>query len=88
MKFLAQVIGLVLALALLAVLVPAEWLLALVFGAGLLFWLWALLDCVLHEPRAGSDRLVWTLIILGAQVFGAALYVGVRRPQRRAERGR
>ena len=51
---------------------------------GTAFWLWMLVDCAINEPTAGNDKLIWVLIILLAQVLGAALYLLVRRPQRLA----
>ena len=54
----------------------------------ILFWVWMLVDCVIKEPSAGNDKLVWVLIILFTYVLGAALYLLVRRPRRLAEVGR
>lgn len=54
----------------------------------ILFWVWMLVDCVIKEPSAGNDKLVWVLIILFTHVLGAALYLLVRRPRRLAEVGR
>ena len=51
---------------------------------GTAFWLWMLVDCALNEPTVGTDKLIWVLIILFAQVLGATLYLLVRRPQRLA----
>ena len=51
---------------------------------GTAFWLWMLVDCAINEPTAGNDKLIWVLIVLLAQVLGAALYLLVRRPQRLA----
>ena len=59
---------------LLAVLIPAS-----------LFWIWMLVDCATNEPSEGNDKLVWTLIVLFANVLGAAAYYLVRRPQRQAK---
>ena len=55
---------------------------------GLLFWSWMLIDCALKELSTGNDKLVWVIIILFAQVFGAVLYLLVRRPRRLVEVGR
>ncbi len=52
--------------------------------AATLFWLWMLVDCALHEPSAGNDKLAWVLIILLTHCLGALLYCWFRRPQRRA----
>ena len=51
---------------------------------GTAFWVWMLVDCALNEPTHGNDKLIWVLIILFAQIFGATLYLLVRRPQRLA----
>ncbi len=58
--------------------------LILAFG----FWLWMLADCATKESSEGNDKLVWTLIILFAWVFGAFIYWVYRQPQRIAELGR
>lgn len=60
-------------------------LLLVAFIPVLLFWMWMLVDCATKESSQGNDKLVWVLIILFANVFGAAAYWLVRRPQRLAE---
>lgn len=68
---------------------PLELLILLVFGIlGTLFWVWMLIDCATNEPGEGNDKIFWILIIVFAQVIGAAIYFFVRRPQRRAQVGR
>ena len=63
-------------------------LLAVAFGLGcLILWLLALVDCVQNEPKEGNDRLIWTLVILLANIWGALIYWIVRRPQRIREAG-
>ena len=60
----------------------------LVLGIGLLgsvLWIWMLVDCALHEPSQGNDKLVWVIIIAITHVVGALIYLLVRRPRRRAE---
>lgn len=52
----------------------------------LAIWLWALIDCALHEP-ATIDKLVWVIIILWLNVIGAVVYVVFRRPRRLATAG-
>ena len=49
---------------------------------GMLFWAWMLIDCAVNEPSTGNDKLVWVIIILFANVLGAAMYLMVRRPRR------
>jgi predicted permease len=60
----------------------------LIFILGISFWMWMLADCATNESDRSNDRLIWTLIILIANVFGALLYWKVRRPQRLAEANR
>lgn len=55
---------------------------------GITFWMWMLADCATKESDQGNDRLIWTLIILIANIFGALLYWIVRRPLRQAESDR
>ncbi len=49
---------------------------------GTVFWVWMLVDCAMHEPTEGSDKIVWVLIILFTHFIGAAIYFLVRRPRR------
>lgn len=56
--------------------------LLLVGVLGTVFWIWMLVDCALHEPAEGNDKLVWVIIILFTHVLGAALYFFIRRPRR------
>jgi hypothetical protein len=49
----------------------------------LVVWAWALIDCALHEPPT-VDKLVWVLIVLWLNLFGAIAYLAIRRPRRRA----
>ena len=60
-------------------------LLLVAFIPVLLFWMRMLVDCATKESSQGNDKLVWVLIILFANVFCAAAYWLVRRPQRLAE---
>jgi NADH:ubiquinone oxidoreductase subunit 6 (subunit J) len=53
-----------------------------------LFWVWMLVDCATKEPREGSEKLVWVIIIVLTYWIGAAIYYLVRRPRRLAESGR
>ena len=57
-------------------------------GIGLLtaaFWIWMLIDCVMHESDEGNDKLVWVLIIIFTQLIGALIYFFVRRRQRQGK---
>lgn len=51
--------------------------------AGMVFWIWMLVDCVTKEPSQGNDKLVWLLVILLTNWLGALIYFFVRRPERR-----
>ena len=51
----------------------------------MLLWSWMLADCAVNEPREGNDKVVWVIIILFTHVFGAALYLFLRRPKRLAK---
>jgi cytochrome c oxidase assembly factor CtaG len=55
--------------------------------AGLVFWIWVLVDCATKEPASGNDKLIWILVILFLHLLGAAIYYFVRRPQRLATYG-
>lgn len=65
---------------------PIEILLILAGGAiailATVFWIWMLIDCALHEPSVGNDRLVWVVIICLTHFLGALVYFLVRRPHR------
>lgn len=50
-----------------------------------IIWLWALIDCATKESSEGNDKIVWILIIVFLQIFGAILYFAIRRPQRNRE---
>ncbi len=52
-----------------------------------LFWLWMLVDCALHEPSKGNDKIVWILVIILVQFIGALLYFVFRRPKRKKVTG-
>ena len=54
----------------------------------IIFWAWVLFDCIKNEPGGSGDRILWAIVIVLAPVFGAALYVFVRRPYRIAHYGR
>jgi hypothetical protein len=61
-------------------------LLALI-GLGVIFWIWMIVDCATEESNAENERLVWIVIVIGAQIIGALIYFFVRRPKRRAGLG-
>lgn len=52
------------------------------FLAGLAFWIFAFLDCLLREPPAEPGKVKWLLIVFFGNILGAAAYLVMRRPQR------
>ena len=69
----------------------AELLILLTCGMGcplMILWVWALVDCVVNEPSAGNEKIVWVIIIVFTHWIGALLYLLLRRPKRKAEVGR
>ena len=61
---------------------PAEWLIVLLVLIGTAVWIWALIDCLIHETAQGNTRLIWSIVIVFTNVVGAVLYLLVRRPRR------
>lgn len=53
-----------------------------------ILWVWMLIDCLVHEPSEGNDKIVWVLVIIFANWIGALIYLLARRPQRIAKYGR
>jgi hypothetical protein len=50
--------------------------------AASMFWLWMLLEALVHEPSA-NRRVLWFLLILFLHVIGALIYFFVRRSRPR-----
>jgi hypothetical protein len=48
----------------------------------LIFWIWALIDCITNEPSNTNDKIVWVILIVVTNFIGALLYVIIRRPER------
>jgi hypothetical protein len=46
------------------------------------FMIWMIVDCALHESRAGNDRLIWVIITVFVPYVGAIVYYLFRRPER------
>ncbi len=46
-----------------------------------IFWIWTIVDCVMHEPE-GNDKLVWLIVIVLIGIIGSLIYCLVRRPAR------
>jgi hypothetical protein len=51
--------------------------------AGTVFWVWMLVDCAMHEPSTGNDKLIWIIVIVLTHFIGALIYFFARRPQRK-----
>lgn len=49
--------------------------------------IWALVDCLKHEPSQGNEKIVWVLLIILTGGVGALLYMAIRRPTRIREFG-
>jgi len=63
------------------------WLLAI---AGIVVWIWALVDCVQVPDDSlyqSGNKLIWVLIIVLAQFIGAILYFIIGRPKGDAQPG-
>ena len=55
--------------------------LGLILGVlALAFWVWMLVDCLTDERLAGTEKLIWLLVIVTTKLIGAAIYYFVRRP--------
>jgi hypothetical protein len=61
---------------------PVEWLIVLAVLLGSAVWIWALFDCLLHDPAHDNTKLIWIILIFFTHVVGAVLYLLLRRPQR------
>jgi hypothetical protein len=55
---------------------------AVIWLAGMAFWIWMIVDCVTNEPGVGNDKLIWVLIIVFLPLLGSLIYYFVRRPER------
>jgi hypothetical protein len=66
-----------------------EWFYIIVlFLAGPVLWISALVDCVRNESSSDNTKVVWVVLIVGLQALGALAYLVFRRPQRIRELGR
>jgi len=61
--------------------------LTIVIGA-MVFWIWALIDCINNESTEGNERIVWVVVIAVTHWIGALIYLVARRPRRKALLGR
>ena len=48
-----------------------------------IFWLWMLIDC-LTSAMPGTEKLIWTLVIIFIPLIGSILYCVIQRPNARA----
>jgi hypothetical protein len=61
---------------------PVEWFIILGMLLMSVVWIWALVDCLLHEPAQGNAKLIWIIVIVFTHGIGALLYLLLRRPRR------
>ncbi len=54
----------------------------------LAFTAWMVVDCALHEPPVGNEKLVWILVNLFVPLIGPLAYYALRRPERMRQFGR
>jgi hypothetical protein len=62
----------------------------LLFVAGFVLWVWALIDCVRVPDDSmfqSGNKLIWVLIIVFTQIIGAVLYLLIGRPRADAAPG-
>jgi hypothetical protein len=59
------------------------WILMFLVGiAGLVLWIWALVDAIQNPALDSTMRIVWVLVIVFTQVLGAIIYLAVGRSRR------
>ncbi|MGB8355452.1 MAG: PLDc N-terminal domain-containing protein [Chthoniobacteraceae bacterium] len=46
------------------------------------FWIWMLVDAARSRSLAGTEKIVWVLLILFLHVLGAVLYFFIARKSR------
>ncbi len=69
------------------------WLMLCVFGgmigiAGVVLWIWMLVEVLTRETDEGNNRLIWALVIVFTHWVGALIYVLARRRERVQKLGR
>lgn len=60
---------------------------AVLMIAGIVFWVWALIDCIRVSDDSmyqSGNKLIWVLVIVLAGWLGAIIYLIVGRPRSRA----
>ncbi|SNB44982.1 Phospholipase_D-nuclease N-terminal [Geobacter sp. DSM 9736] len=53
----------------------------LIFAAGFVVWLWALVDILRHE-FSGNNKLIWLLVVISLPLLGVLLYWFIGREQK------
>ena len=48
--------------------------LAAISLAGLLFWVWMLIDAIRNKSLSDNERIVWVLVIIFVNLLGAVIY--------------
>jgi hypothetical protein len=56
--------------------------------AGLVLWIWMLVEVLTRETDEGNSRLIWALVIVFTHWIGALIYLLVRRQERIRKLGR
>jgi len=56
--------------------------------AGLVLWIWMLVEVLTRETDEGNNRLIWALVIVFTHWVGALMYLLVRRQERIRKLGR
>ncbi|MGA2052872.1 MAG: PLDc N-terminal domain-containing protein [Opitutales bacterium] len=46
---------------------------------GLIFWIWMLVDCIQNRRLDSTQKLIWVLVIIFANLLGAIIYCIVGR---------
>lgn len=52
------------------------------------FWIWMLVDCIIHEPAEEKTKVTWVVIICIFGALGAFVYLVARRSTRKRLYGR
>ncbi len=64
------------------IIVFGVWGVAILVGLALLvFWVWALVDCIRREFPGQNDKLIWILVIVLVGWLGALIYLFAGRPK-------
>ncbi len=50
--------------------------------AGLVLWIWMLVEVLTRETDEGNNRLIWALVIVFTHWIGALIYLLARRQER------